>query len=73
MHGATYHWLVYIDVTIPYFEVETTSGVGTHPRLVVDCCPLAAKIGQRYKITSIALLALGETGVLHEATSQQNV
>jgi len=32
--------------------------------------PLAAEIGQGHEIASTAFLAFGETGILHEATSQ---
>jgi len=70
MHGAAYDGLVYVNITVSYLQVESTSGVSTYPRLVMNGRPLAAEIGQGHEIASTAFLAFGETGILHEATSQ---
>jgi len=61
VHGATHDGFININVAIPYLEVETTLWIGAHPRLVADGRSLGAKIGERHKVTGLALLTLGET------------
>jgi len=56
---------VNIDVTIPDFQVEAAIGIGADPCLVMNWCPLAAKIGQGHQVSSLALLTFGKTELFH--------
>ena len=44
MSGAAYDGLVYIKVTVPDFEVESTVRVSTNPCFIVNRCALASKV-----------------------------
>lgn len=59
-HSAHYR-LINVDIAIPDFQVETTIGIGTDPRLVLNIRPLAAEIGKRYQVSSLTTLTFRET------------
>ena len=65
MDGAAGNRLVDVEVTVADFQVETAVRVRADPRLVVNRGALAAEIRQRDKVASLALLALGKTGIVH--------
>ena len=44
MERATHDGLIYIDITIPDFQIEAAVRIGANPRFVVDSCP---KVGTR--------------------------
>jgi len=46
MECPAHNGFIYIDVTIPDFQVETTIRIGANPRFVVNGCPLITKIRQ---------------------------
>jgi hypothetical protein len=71
MHRAADNRLVYVDVTIPYLEVEAAIGVSADPCFIVNWRALTAKVRKRHQIASIALLALGHTELLHKTTSHE--
>jgi hypothetical protein len=59
--------LVNVNITIPDFQVETTIRIGANPCLVVNGCPLTAKIRQGHQVSRFALLAFRKTvRVFHE-------
>src|SRR4030042_3212052 len=45
---------------VPDLYVESTIRTGTHPRLVVNRCPLTTEVRQRHQIPLSAFLALWE-------------
>jgi len=57
---------VYIDITIPDFQVETAIRIGANPCLVMNGCPLTAEVRQGHQVSSLALQAFGEIGLFHE-------
>jgi len=44
MHCPADNGFVNIDVTIPDFQVETAIRIGANPCLVMNGCPLTAKV-----------------------------
>ena len=58
--------LVNVNVAIPDFQVETTIRIGANPCLVVNRCPLTAKIRQGHQVSRVTLLALRKVGLFHE-------
>jgi hypothetical protein len=71
MHRAADNRLVNVDVTVPYLEVEAAIGVSADPCFIVNWRALTAKVRQRHQIACIALLALGQTELLHKTTSHE--
>jgi hypothetical protein len=69
VHRAANNRLVDVDVTVSYLEVEATIGISADPRLIVNWRALAAEVRQRHQVACIALLALGQTELLHKTTS----
>ena len=66
MECPTHNGFIYIDITIPDFQVESTIRIGANPRFVVNGCPLVTKIGQGHQVTRLAFLAFRETKLFHE-------
>jgi hypothetical protein len=59
--------LVNVHITIPDFKVVTTLRIGANPSLVMNRCPLTAKIRQGHQVSRITLLAFRKTaGLFHE-------
>jgi len=55
--------LIQVYITIPDFKVVATIRIGAYPGLVVNCCPLTAKIGQGHQHTNATPLTFGELHV----------
>jgi hypothetical protein len=66
MHCPADNGFVNIDVTIPDFQVETAIRVGANPCLVMNGCPLTAKVRQGHQVSCFTLQAFGETDLVHE-------
>ena len=62
----THNGFIKVDITIPDFQVKTAIRAGANPGLVVNSCPLTAKIRQGHQVSRLALLTLGEIKLLHE-------
>jgi hypothetical protein len=65
MHGPADNGFVNIDVTVPDFKIETAIRIGAYPGLVMNGCPLTAKVRQGHQVSSLALQTLGEIGLFH--------
>jgi hypothetical protein len=65
VHRAAHDRLVSINITIPDFQVEAAIRIGANPCFKLYGCALTAEIGQRYEVSGIALLTLGETDLFH--------
>jgi hypothetical protein len=63
--GSAHDGFVYINVTVPDFQIETAFRIGTNPRFVLDIGALAAKIRQGHKVSGFATLTLGEIRLFH--------
>lgn len=66
MECPAHNGFIYIDITIPDFQVVAAIRIGANPCFVVDGCPLITKIRQGHKVTRLALLTFGETKLFHE-------
>ena len=66
MERPTHNGFIYIDITIPDFQVEAAIRIGADPCFVVNGCPLITKIRQGHQVTRLTLLTLGETKLFHE-------
>ena len=66
MKATAHDGLVNVNIPVPDFQIKAAIRIGTDPRLVMDGCPLAAKIGQGHQVSRFTLLALGESKVFHE-------
>jgi hypothetical protein len=62
----THNGFIYINITIPDFQVEAAIRISANPRFVVNSCPLTAKIRQGYQVTRLALLTFREIRLFHE-------
>jgi hypothetical protein len=65
VHRATHDRLVSIDITVPDFQVKAAIRIGANPRLELNRSSLTAEVGQRYEVSGIAFLALGEIELFH--------
>ena len=54
-----------IYVAIPDFQVEPAIRIGANPCLVVNSCPLTAKIRQGHQVSRVTLLTFRETELFH--------
>ena len=45
-----------IDIAIPDFQVEAAFRISTNPSLILNRCPLSAKIGQGYQVSGFTFL-----------------
>jgi hypothetical protein len=63
---AAHNWFININITVPDFQVKTTLRIGAYPGFVLYISSLAAKIGQRYKVSGFAALTFGEIRLFHE-------
>jgi len=70
MHRPAHNGLVYIDITVTDLDVVATIGVSANPGLIIDRCPLTAKVRKGDEIARLAPLAFGESSVFHRSTSQ---
>ena len=58
MKRSTKNRLIKVYFTIPDFDIVATIRMGTHPRLVVNRCPLTTKVRERHQIPFSTFLAL---------------
>jgi hypothetical protein len=65
MHRAAHDRFVPIDITVPDFKVKAAIRIGANPRFELYGRSLTAEIGQRYKVSGIAFLTLGEIELFH--------
>ena len=56
MRGPNIYGFVCVNVPVPYFKIKSAIGIGANPCFVMDCSALAAKIGERHKVTGFTLL-----------------
>jgi len=66
MKCAAHNGFVNIYVAIPDFQVESTIRISANPSLVMNGCPLTAKIRQRHQDSRVTLLTCGEIKLFHE-------
>jgi len=66
MHCPADNGFVNIDITIPDFQVETAIRIGANPGLVMNGCPLTAKVRKGHQVSRLTLQAFGETDLVHE-------
>ena len=66
MECPAHNGFIYIDITIPDFQVVAAIRIGANPCFVVDGCPLVAEIRQGHQVTRLALLTFRETKLFHE-------
>ncbi len=64
--NPTIDGFINIYIAIPDFQVVPAIRIGANPCLVVNSCPLTAKIRQGHQVSRVALLTLGETELFHE-------
>ena len=70
MSCPAHNGFINIDIPIPDLQVKATIRVSANPGFVVNSCPLIAKIRQRHKVSTLALLTFGEIELFQWATSQ---
>ena len=58
--------LVYVNITIPDFQVIATIRCSANPSFVMNSRPLATEIGQGHQVSSTTFLALRKTTLFHE-------
>ena len=66
MKRSAHYWFININIAIPDFQVETAFRIGAYPGFVLNVGSLAAKIGQRHKVSGFAALTFGEIRLFHE-------
>ena len=54
MKSSINNRLVNIYVTVPDFQIKTAIRIGANPSLILDGGPLAAEVGEGYKIACSA-------------------
>jgi hypothetical protein len=68
--AATYpadNGLVDEHITVPDFQIVTAIRIGADPCLVMNRCPLTAKIRQGHQVSSVTLLTFRKLSLLHES------
>ena len=66
MERSAHDGFINIDIAVPDFQVKTAIRIGANPGFVLNICPLTTEIGQRYQVSRLTTLTLGEIRLFHE-------
>ncbi len=60
MKSPAHYGLVYVNIAVSDFQIETTIGIGADPGLKLNARSLATKIGKRHQVTDFTFLTFRE-------------